>query len=169
MAHDPKLSKFISFQAKSCLNYGAVLSSLAHMYICYYIRVVGQFPEFKKLLEGISTELVPDMELWNKETLIFESKEKFSYYFNPDYEYPFVDFFKNNGQFLLDNGADEFDIDINLFKGPNDPCSIEVFDYDASKIFGKYKVSLPVSVFTVPEDDKNRIHYMKLAKDSLKP
>ena len=70
-------------------------------------------------------------------------------YPDEDYEKLFIDFFIKNYQNLIESGAENFEIYMEIYY--SDQCNFEIFNNKYLKILSKYNVNLPISVYHIKE------------------
>ena len=69
-----------------------------------------------------------------------------------EYEAAFVDFIDKNYNLFIEAGADDFDIFIEIYYD-GEQCNFEIFDKLTLKKLSKYSISIPVSVYCLPEQE----------------
>lgn len=78
--------------------------------------------------------------------LSFVHREGFSNeYYDEGYEKVFYLFVKNNIDALINYGADDFDIFIEVYA--KEQCNFEVLNIEFLELVSKYKIRLPISVY----------------------
>lgn len=97
-----------------------------------------------------SHELKPILDLDYPQTVRFIHPNEYSdEYWDENYEQAYFNFITKNIDILLDYGADDFDIFIEIYKSELEQCNFQILNQNFLALLGKYKMSIPVSVYTV--------------------
>lgn len=97
-----------------------------------------------------SYELKSILDLDYPQTLRFIHPNEFSdAYWDENYEEAYFNFITKNIDILLEYGADDFDIFIEIYKSELEQCNFQILNQNFLCLLGKYKMSVPVSVYTV--------------------
>lgn len=72
-----------------------------------------------------------------------------------EYEKWFIEFIENNHKLFQDNGADNFDIYMEIYY-EGEQCNFEIFDKNLLKRLSPFDISLPISIYLLKE-----IEYLK--------
>lgn len=101
------------------------------------------------------TELKTIFDVNYPHNLSFVHSNEFSKeYWDEQYEESYYVFIKNNIDVLKDYGANEFDIFIEVYKQESEQCNFQILDQKFLKLVGDHEISLPISIYTVFENDE---------------
>ncbi|MCB0798819.1 MAG: hypothetical protein KDB85_14480, partial [Chitinophagales bacterium] len=68
------------------------------------------------------------------------------------YEQDFVSFIESNYQMFIEYGANEFELFIEIYYN-GEQCNFEVFNKSILKLFGSMEISIPISVYTLDQQE----------------
>ncbi|HMQ70797.1 MAG TPA: hypothetical protein PKC58_17610 [Ignavibacteria bacterium] len=69
-----------------------------------------------------------------------------------EYEMGFIEFIEKNFSFFTENGANEFEIFIEIYFDGGQ-CNFEIFSKDLLKKLGSFGVSLPISIYVLKNEE----------------
>jgi hypothetical protein len=64
----------------------------------------------------------------------------------------FASFLEINHRVIIDHGADDLRIFMEVFYAKNLQCNFEIFDKESVSVFGKFNVTLPISIYALREN-----------------
>lgn len=73
-------------------------------------------------------------------------------YWDEEYERSYYDFIARNIETLVFLGANDFDIFFDIYKYNLEQCNFEILNPDFFYYINKYKIRLPISVYTIEDD-----------------
>ncbi|WP_410566738.1 hypothetical protein [Acinetobacter sp. H1(2024)] len=82
----------------------------------------------------------------------FNSNKDFSNeYYDEEYESIFYEFISKNIENFIKNGADGFSLFMEVYISEDEQCNFEVLNAEFLSLIGKYKISIPLSVYKVTD------------------
>ncbi len=121
------------------------------MYIRLTFNVSGDFFDAIQALKNISSDKIYfafDEEFPNY--IQFNSNKEFSNeYYDEEYESIFYEFISKNIENFIKNGADDLSLFMEVYISEDEQCNFEVLNAEFLSLIGKYKISIPLSVYKV--------------------
>ncbi|HCA5285609.1 TPA: hypothetical protein MW252_001692 [Acinetobacter nosocomialis] len=123
------------------------------MYVRLTFNVSGDFLDAIQALKNISSDKIYfafDEEHPNY--IQFNSNKEFSNkYYDEEYESIFYEFISKNIENFIKNGADDFSLFIEVYISEDEQCNFEVLNAEFLSLIGKYKISIPLSVYKITD------------------
>ncbi|QNX02951.1 hypothetical protein IC798_06455 [Acinetobacter seifertii] len=121
------------------------------MYMRLTFNVSGDFFNAVQALKNVSSDKIYftfDEQYPNY--IQFNSNKDFSNeYYDEEYESVFFEFIYKNIENFIKNGADDFSLFMEVYISEDEQCNFEVLNSEFLSLIGKYKISIPFSVYKV--------------------
>lgn len=121
----------------NALNSAALVSKLEGNYIICNPETVGNVADNQGAL-GIRPPI---------EAVVDSDYERVN-----SYHAWFASFLELNHPAIIEHGADDLRIFMEVFYAKGHQCNFEIFDKEAISVFGKFNVALPISIYALRED-----------------